>query len=84
MIDFLKDERGRLSSARLSFWATLSLTFWLIITGTPRPKEVWDLLHEFLMVLGGWTAGPRIMQYVASMRRTPTDVADVPSVIPPS
>lgn len=76
MMEFLKDERGRLSSARLSFWATLSLTFGLIIKGSPRPPEVWNLLHELLLVLGGWTAGPRIMQYVAAMRK-PTDVANI-------
>jgi len=84
MLEFLKDEQGRLSSARLSFWATLSLTFWLIIKGAVRPPEVWNLLHELLLVLGGWTAGPRIMQYVASMRRPSTDVEYPRSTIPPS
>ena len=82
MLAFLKDEKGAFSSARLSFWATLTFTLGLIAKGSARPPEVWALLHELVLVSGGWAAGPRIMQYVASMRRSP-DVGSSSSVIPP-
>jgi hypothetical protein len=80
---FLRDERGHPSSARLSLWATLLFTFWLIGTGRERAPEVWDLLKEVLLVLGGWAGGPRIMQYISQLRSSAPNVVSTSEVPPP-
>jgi hypothetical protein len=84
MPKFLRDERGQPSSARLSLWATLLFTFWLIGTGRERAPEVWDLLKEVLLVLGGWAGGPRIMQYISQLRSSASNVVSTSEVPPPS
>jgi hypothetical protein len=68
MFDFLKDESGSFSSARLAFWATLVFVFILIANGAQRAPEVWGLLKDTLLVLGGWAGGPRVMQYISNLR----------------
>lgn len=66
--EFLQDETGSKSSARLSWWISLVFTLSILLvdmfTRFDVPESGYPLLTTVLMLCGGWAAGPRIAHYL--------------------
>lgn len=64
----MKDERGNPSLGKALLLLTLTFTLVLVgvdsLTGHKVQSEVWGLLGTINVALIGWTAGPRIAQYL--------------------
>lgn len=65
----LRDERGKVSTARLAFWLTLLVTLTLCILDAVRddvtvPVAAYSLLGSLCVALAAWAGGPRIAQYL--------------------
>ena len=63
------DERGNVSSARVSFWVALLFTLLLIaldstVPWVDVPGAAYALLGSICTGVLAWAAGPRIAQYV--------------------
>lgn len=69
MSEFLQDEQGARSSARLALWVTLLPTIGLIVAdatvaAVDVPQAAYALLGGLLTGLIAWAGGARIAQYV--------------------
>ena len=68
-MSFLRDEKGKLSAARVLLTATLVFAFGVIYRDAADPGfrvalEAWGLLAGLLIALVAWAAGPRGLEYL--------------------
>lgn len=67
-VGFLRDEQGNLSSGRLAFWIAFTWTVVFVslhICGIiVIPDLAYKIMTVIFTVLGSWTAGPRLAQYI--------------------
>lgn len=81
-MSLLRDEQGKVSTARCAMWVTLLAILYLAIVGPDRTGEVWAALKDIALALIGWAGGSRVMEYVAAMRRTPGPTPEDTGITP--
>lgn len=81
-MSLLHDEKGQWSSARCALWFVLFVIAYLAVRGPERAADVWQSLTEICLGLIGWAGGSRVMQYVASMRRSSGRTPDSTGITP--
>lgn len=68
-MSLFRDERGQLSTARVTLFATLVVVWYLAVRGAQRTADVWNALTDITLALISWAGGARIAQYVSALRR---------------
>ena len=82
-MSLLKDEQGKVSTARCAFWIALLSVLYLAVLGPDRSNQVWETLREICLALIAWAGGSRMMNVVAQLRSKPGASSPAPTGITP-